>query len=277
MKRNVSLILGVYLSVIAASAAAQAPVAPATEATGSAAAAPKTSECVPECRQGFTCSKGACVTGCNPPCTAGQSCTPLGQCVESGQGNATASGSIPLMVPNEPQAHPELGPGDPGWAFAAGVLGIVGAVAETGLTAGTVMTHGKKASTAFGVAGLLTMAAVVPVVAVGGMSARDNPIIQGLPTVRVLSWVGYGVTLASGMGLLVYGADHKDVSPGLIAVTGMVGVLSTVGFAVDAFVSAHQATSPVGGVTELKLMPTFALVPGPDGTFTAALGASGRF
>jgi hypothetical protein len=162
------------------------------------------------------------------------------------------------------------------------VIGVVGAAAIAGLTAGSVITHGKSASAALGVAGLLTMTIVDPIVAIGARSARDNPVNQGLPTVRILSWIGYGVTLASGIGLLVYGVDHKDAAPGLIASVGMLGVLSTVGFAVDSFSSARQASSPVGGITELRhggfsWSPLFALAPGPDGALTAALGARGSF
>jgi hypothetical protein len=81
---------------------------------------------------------------------------------------------------------------------------------------------------------------------------------------------------------LVYGVDHKDVAPGLIASVGMLGVLTMTGFAVDAFTSAHQAKSPVGGVTELRpegfsLSPVFALAPGPHGSLMGVLGAGGRF
>ncbi len=32
------------------------------------------SQCVPPCRDGFTCVNGACVSACNPPCAAGEQC-----------------------------------------------------------------------------------------------------------------------------------------------------------------------------------------------------------
>lgn len=284
MKLRTGLMICVCCCICSVTASAQEGaqlIASAPEAKADPAG-PTTSECVPACRQGFTCVQGACVAGCNPPCAASESCTELGQCVNAGSTDSATGGAIPLMVSPHPQSHPELGPGDPGWAVGAGVIGIVGAAAVAGLSIGSAITHGKSASVALGVAGLATMTIVDPIVAIGGRSARDNPVNQGLPVVRVLSWIGYGVTLASSIGLVVYGADHKDVAPGLIASVGMLGVLSTVGFAVDALTSARQAASPVGGITALErdqfsLSPLLALAPGPDGAWTAALGARGKF
>lgn len=53
------------------------PAAPASSAAPAAAAA---SECFPACRSGFTCHVGQCVSLCNPPCAAGESCTANGEC-----------------------------------------------------------------------------------------------------------------------------------------------------------------------------------------------------
>jgi hypothetical protein len=36
---------------------------------------------VPECRSGFVCMEGQCVSACNPPCDAGQMCTADRMCV----------------------------------------------------------------------------------------------------------------------------------------------------------------------------------------------------
>jgi hypothetical protein len=44
-------------------------------------APPPTAACVPECRAGFTCVSGACVSACNPPCSSGDVCTAVGECV----------------------------------------------------------------------------------------------------------------------------------------------------------------------------------------------------
>ena len=44
---------------------------PAEDARATAKSAPP---CEPECRRGFDCRKGRCVSACNPPCDDGQAC-----------------------------------------------------------------------------------------------------------------------------------------------------------------------------------------------------------
>jgi hypothetical protein len=36
--------------------------------------------CIPSCRSGFICVKGACVSRCNPPCGEGETCDEEGEC-----------------------------------------------------------------------------------------------------------------------------------------------------------------------------------------------------
>jgi hypothetical protein len=59
--------------------------AAASEAPQGASAAPVSANtartCAPECRSGFTCVAGACVSACNPPCPANQQCVENGRCV----------------------------------------------------------------------------------------------------------------------------------------------------------------------------------------------------
>lgn len=56
-------------------AAADAPQPPATDATAPAAA-----ECFPECRKGYLCHQGQCVSRCNPRCADGETCLDDGIC-----------------------------------------------------------------------------------------------------------------------------------------------------------------------------------------------------
>ena len=56
---------------------------------------PAANDCFPSCRLGFFCSAGQCVSVCNPPCAAGESCTPAGQCI-------AATGATPV-APLEPR------------------------------------------------------------------------------------------------------------------------------------------------------------------------------
>jgi hypothetical protein len=49
--------------------------------TASELDAPGASACVPSCRSGYTCWSGRCISGCNPPCSLGESCSDAGECV----------------------------------------------------------------------------------------------------------------------------------------------------------------------------------------------------
>jgi hypothetical protein len=44
-------------------------------------APPPSAACVPQCRSGFTCVSGQCVSSCNPPCSSGDVCTAAGECI----------------------------------------------------------------------------------------------------------------------------------------------------------------------------------------------------
>ena len=59
---------------------AWAVVASAQDAPVAAPAEPAPAECFPECRSGYLCHLGECVSRCNPPCEAGTVCTDAGEC-----------------------------------------------------------------------------------------------------------------------------------------------------------------------------------------------------
>jgi hypothetical protein len=82
-----ALVVGALLA--AGHAQAQAPGG----APAAAAAA-----CVPQCRTGFVCSKGQCVSLCNPPCEASEACTASGECVPL----APAASTVPTAAPAAP-------------------------------------------------------------------------------------------------------------------------------------------------------------------------------
>ncbi|MBN1652663.1 MAG: hypothetical protein JXA30_02690 [Deltaproteobacteria bacterium] len=288
MKNKLILALFIIWSVgasvgFAQTEAEQAATEDQSSAGSETTAEPSVSECVPKCREGYVCSEQKCVSICNPPCAPGQTCTSLGHCVTPGSADTTASEGtvVPLMVPEQKQSHPELGPGDPGWATEAGIIGLVGAAAVVGLTAGSAYKHGEPASAYLGIGAMGTLAVAGPIVAIGALSARSNPIHRGYPVVYTFSWIGYGVSLIYGTALLVDGMENDGVKPGWIAGAGVIGTLSLVGFSIDAFVSAIQAESPVGQLGKVRqqpsLKPRISLSPEINGGMAASLGLTGSF
>jgi hypothetical protein len=281
MKTKILLTLLVALNLGVASAAAQE-AATDTATSEAAEAAPAGAGCTPACREGFSCVDGECVSKCNPPCGEGEKCTALGHCVAEGGGgeSGAASGEVPLMVSGQPDSTGAMGPGDPGWGYEAFVLGLISTAAATGLAAGSAVTHGEPESAYLGLAALGTFTVACPVLAFGGMSARSNPIHRGYPTARTMSWIGYGVTLAGGIALGAAALGDEEIGPGWIVSVGTVGVLTMVGFTVDAYASASQAESPVGQlgtVPSYGLTPSLALGPEPEGGMTGSLGVAGWF
>jgi len=95
-------------------AAAPAPVQAAPAPAVPAEVAPPAAACVPECRVGFTCIEGACVSECNPPCPTGHTCSQR-QCLPP----APATTPTPTAYPGHPMAEwnaaaPEHNPMNPG-------------------------------------------------------------------------------------------------------------------------------------------------------------------
>jgi hypothetical protein len=68
-----------------------------------APAAAATAPCVPDCREGFVCKDGTCLSLCNPVCPAGQRCTAESQCVAEAPPPVAAP---PVAVAPPPAAAP---------------------------------------------------------------------------------------------------------------------------------------------------------------------------
>lgn len=74
--------VGLIVGVLGAAGLAQAQ-APAPD--GGQVAPSQGGGCVPQCRSGYVCYQGQCVSACNPPCAQGEQCTSDGQCVPQQQ------------------------------------------------------------------------------------------------------------------------------------------------------------------------------------------------
>jgi hypothetical protein len=68
--------------------------------------------CVPDCRSGFVCVDGQCVSACNPPCAATEVCTAQGSCVPGSMPPPAIA--APAPTPTQPPAQaPAAAPGAP--------------------------------------------------------------------------------------------------------------------------------------------------------------------
>lgn len=71
-------------SVETAAKPAEPVVAPApATAPPSKAGQTKGAACLPNCRTGFVCHNGACISACNPPCESKRFCSAEGECVDA--------------------------------------------------------------------------------------------------------------------------------------------------------------------------------------------------
>ena len=274
---------------------------------------PPPAACFPECRPGYLCNQGQCVSACNPPCDAGMLCTPSGQCVsacnppcdaglvcapsgqcvsacnpacapgqvcQNGQCLATQTGAgLQLQQPTLGASMMMAGPADAGWANGAGIFGIVSMVAvATGVIA-IIAIDDKDAGLPIGIVTTLYTAAAVPIIAAGAGSARNAPGVIGSPGLRTGGWIAFGLTILDAMILIGIAASDGDVEPPLTASVGALGEVAILFFTLDAFASASQAEAagvalPVA--TEPTLSPFAGLAPTPEGKgLSPVLGVRG--
>ncbi len=72
--------------------------------------------CAPDCREGYVCIQGKCVSACNPPCDEGERCAADGQCVAetepaSEEGGSSSEGNEDLRMANRLHTIFRLGAG----------------------------------------------------------------------------------------------------------------------------------------------------------------------
>lgn len=66
-------------------AAASAPPAYTSVVVSSSNGGPATNACIPDCRSGFVCREGECVSACNPGCGEGETCNAKRECVPAAE------------------------------------------------------------------------------------------------------------------------------------------------------------------------------------------------
>lgn len=187
---------------------------------------------------------------------------------------------------------------DPGWARAGGGLAIGAEIAVVALTlAGSFMivpddaaktqTYTNKDGLPLVIAAGALGAVMSPVAFVGGRSARESaPGVRGVPALRVLGWVFYGLFLvAYGLDSVAVGADlYKQAGWGIAlhAITS----LGLVFFGIDDFVAAGQAdrlaarkaaAPPPPASGGLRLAPSLGLARSSRGALLPTAGLALSF
>jgi hypothetical protein len=129
------------------------------------------------------------------------------------------------------------------------------------------------AETARAIGGLAIayLAVAAPVTAAGGGSARGNPAVTGAPALRLTSWIGYGVALLDALVLLALSFDNEIDDAHILSV-GVLGALTTLGFAIDARTSVLQVEALRAQGYRAQLAPTLRLARSLDGTAAPLIG-----
>lgn len=195
---------------------------------------------------------------CNPPCSPGQTCTANGQCLQSGP--AVPAGEV-----------------DSGWARGAAITGYILTPIAVGFGIGAAATTDNQ-GTAIGLGTACTVIAGVgvPIIAIGGGSARKNPSVSGIPGLRVAGWISYGLFMGDAVTLIALGAANQNPGPAPIIGALSLGGFSLMAFAADAMASANKADALAdpqesGSAAKLELSPF--VVPAPRMLHFNSLGS----
>ncbi len=163
-----------------------------------------------------------------------------------------------------------------GWSMAAGVIGIVSAALVLTLSIGSELSKEDRIpSLPLGAAATVLVAAMGPVTAAGGGSARHGGA-TGLKGLRIVGWIAYGVSLVGALYLLILGASDTEPFGGLITTTGVVGAASLTFFGIDAFVSHSEAAE--GTLSSVPaLVPALGMARDNGGGAIPSFGLAARF
>lgn len=139
------------------------------------------------------------------------------------------------LLSNVARAH------DDGWATGAGVFGLAATPIATSLGVAAVATNGEDvAPIALGASCYSLVATTVPIVSGGGSSARHGKA-NGVPALRIVSWITYGISMANGAAMLAIGIADGYVPSGLIIAEIGTGLVSMVTMSADALASGAGA------------------------------------
>lgn len=231
--------------------------------------------CMPQCRAGFTCVSGQCVSACNPACPAGNVCSSDGTCIPEAVLNtpvaAMCSPACPAGMVCSPAGTcvvpgtivgPTYAPAAPivptfdrrmaAKATSRGVFSLVSAGIAWGLgfAAGAYRLQDENCAfdcddsplpeAAIGGVMVLFTAIVGPIASGGGRAGRRAGG-EGIGALRAVGWISYALTLVGGVAMLAAAGVEADVpSPAIFAVAALGGT-SFLSFGIDALVAGKSA------------------------------------
>jgi hypothetical protein len=226
--------------------------------------------CFPACRSGYLCHEARCISACNPPCGAAETCTAAAECVP------TVPPAPPVLVGEAvPRGTTPAPVVDRGWARGAFYFGATAVAVDIAFTVAVVATNPEQASLSrtLGAWSIAVFGVTAPVTAMGGGSARTHPAVTGHPGLRIASWIGYALTLGEA-ALLLSQSHNAVIRDASVLSVGVLGTLSTLGFAIDARISAAQAErlQATGSARA-----TIGFASASAGGLVPTLGLAGRF
>lgn len=199
-----------------------------------------------ECPGDEICEAGACtLPAAARGCVADTECKGERICVE---GRCQAPTTV--VQPTQPgQPAQPVAPAEPltrGWAKGGGATALALTIPALGLAIGSDVTREDQVpSLPLGAVATVLVATAVPIAFSGAQSARKGAKVSGGTGLIITSWVFYGLTMANAIGLIGMGVSEITPPPGVISLTGVLGLTSGTTMAVAAFVADKQASEKI--------------------------------
>jgi hypothetical protein len=176
-----------------------------------------------------------------------------GECVEPAvKSNAIATSGSSETSDNN---------GSAGWAFGAAITGYVCAPIILGLGISSAATTGEDPSLALGISAFSVGVVALPIISVGGLSARSGTKARGAPGLRIPGYIAYGLALANGAVLVGLGIADVTMPAAPIITCSVLGAAGCVLMATDALISGRQTKKTYSQGTETPGILRLSLVP----------------
>jgi hypothetical protein len=151
--------------------------------------------------------------------------------------------------------------GSAGWAFGAAIAGYACTPIILGLGISSAATTGGDASLPLGISAFTVGVVALPIIAVGGASARSHSKARGTLGIRIPGYITYGLALANGAVLVGLGIAGATISPAPIITCTLFGATGCALMATDALISSGQAKRGYAQGAEEPGMLRLCIVP----------------